>query len=258
MDLNNIPRLIFCSGMTRSASRWSYQTCQELEKSRTPIEEYSVGYLGENEEVIDANIACVLVMSKGAAVFASHLFSPRALEIIQHRLAKNVYTYRDPRDSIASSMRMDNKGYDFAFAKAEFSLSHYDRFSNDGHSLILTYADIVDNPVAVTMRISDYLEMEITVDEIHNIHLVTERLAIKRRNEQRRKTAVNLDDVEAIDQGLEVLLGEIKDAPSVYNPWRYNALTEEQYMNATQRLRPWLEKMNYSTSATPPWKMVAV
>jgi hypothetical protein len=258
MDFKNIPRLIFCSGMTRSASRWSYQTCQELEKSRTPIEKFSVGYLGENEDIIDANIARVLHMNDGSAVFASHAFSPRALEIIKNRIAKNIYTYRDPRDSIASSMRMDNKGYDYAFTKIEFSLSHYDRFAKDGHSLVLTYAEIVDDPVAVTARIADYLEVETTADENYEIHLVTERLAIERRNEQRRESAVSPGDVVTIDQGLEVLEGELMDEPSVDNPWRYSALTEDQYKNATQRLGPWLKKMNFSKSETPPWKLVSV
>ena len=111
MDINNVPYLTFCSGMTRSDYRWSYETCQELEKSRTSPDNFSKGYLGEKEDVMDAVIARILSTKVGGAVFASHAFSKRAQQLIEHGIAKNVYTYRDPRDSIASSMRMDGKGY---------------------------------------------------------------------------------------------------------------------------------------------------
>ena len=254
MDRNNIPRLIFCSGMTRSASRWSYETCQELEKRQTPADKFSKGYLGENKNFIDSTIAKILTLNDGAAVFASHAFSPRALEIIKHGIAKNIYTHRDPRDSIASSMRMDHEGYAHAFSKIAISLNLFDKFLEDGNSLILAYSNILKKPLAVTAAISEYLEIELTSAELTAINAETQRLAIQRRNEQRRKSATNPDDVKVIDQGLETLHGRTSDAPDVINPWRYSALTETDYIDATRRLRPWLKKMNYSTLEIPPWK----
>jgi hypothetical protein len=254
MDLNNIPHLTLCSGMTRSASRWSYQTCQELEKTRTPPEKFSKGYLGEKEDVIDSNMARILGTKDGGAVFASHAFSKRALQLIEHGIAKNVYTYRDPRDSIASSMRMDGKGYEFAFTKIHFSLSLFDQFCDDGHSLIIAYSNILSNPIGVTASIAAYLEIKLNEDGINKVHQETERLAIERRNEQRRQTAFTASDIAAIDGGLEVLHGDVASSPNIDNPWRYGELTEDQYADATHRLQPWLSKMNFSSSPIPPWK----
>ena len=40
--------MVFCSGMPRSSSRWSQETCYELEKLGTAEDKIDCGYLGEN------------------------------------------------------------------------------------------------------------------------------------------------------------------------------------------------------------------
>jgi len=52
------------------------------------------------------------------------------------------------------------------------------------------------------------------------VHLKTQRLAIDRRNEQRRKSAYSSKDMKIIDQGLQTLYGKPTDAPNIKNPWR--------------------------------------
>ncbi len=101
------PNVIFCSGMTRSASRWSYQVYLILEKLRTPDKHISRRYLGEDDAHIDESLARALSAKEGAVVFTSHTFGKRSVQMVLKGLAKNLYTYHDPRDSIASSIRID-------------------------------------------------------------------------------------------------------------------------------------------------------
>ncbi len=253
MRLYKIPHITFCSGMTRSASGWSYETCQVLEKLRTPADRLTIGYMGETESNVDNLVAQMLTVEGGAAVFLSHIFGKRAIRVILSGIAKNVYTYRDPRDSIASSMRMDGKGYEFAFNKIQISLNFFDLFYGDGVSLVLKFSEILTDPLGMTRKIADYLGFDLSDKEVRAIHMETERSAIERRNQQRRSTAFSPEDEKAIDRGLNFHPGLSQSAPKVDNPWRYSSLTVDQYADATERLSLWLVKMNFSTSPVPPW-----
>ena len=253
MDLKNISYVIFCSGMTRSASRWSYETCQELEKLRTPIEEISIGYVDEDASYVDANLVGIY-HRRGTSIFHSHAFGKRSVRMILAGLAKNVYTYRDPRDSIASSMRITGSDIECVFSNIHTSLVLSNLFFSDGYSLLLPFSDVMDDPIGMTAKIAKYLDFDLAEDKILKIHMKTQKLAIERRNEQRRRTAHSPSDIEVIDRGFKIMNGEATTTPRIDNPWRYSALTENQYAEATKRLIPWLLKMNFPTSTVPPWK----
>jgi hypothetical protein len=252
--LDAIPTVIFCSGMTRSASRWSYETCKILERLRTPEDRISVGYLGEHDDYMDACVAAALKAQDGAAIFASHSISQRLVRMVLGGLAKNVYTYRDPRDSIASIMRIDGNGYEPAFDKIYTSLLLFDTFSVDGNSLILAYPEIMDDPIGATTKIAAYLGVDLGRDEIQAVHLATRKSAIERRNIQRRHTAASPPDADRMRRGFESMSGQAASAPNVIYPWRYSVLDGDQYADATTKLRSWLRKMNFSISPIPPWR----
>ena len=240
--------------MTRSASRWSYETCHAFESLRTPTELIWDGYLGEDDDYMDACLAHALKAEQNAVVVSSHSLSKRLVRMVLNGLAKNVYTYRDPRDSIASIMRIASDEYEAAFTKVYTSLLLFDLFSGDKYSLLLAYSDIMDDAIGMTAKISKYLDFGLTDEEIRAVHLNTQKLAIERRNEQRRRMAHSTLDAEKIDAGFESMKGEATSAPKIDNPWRYSALNEDQYAEATHRLRPWLLKMNFSLSPIPPWR----
>ena len=54
--------------------------------------------------------------------------------------------------------------------------------------------------------------------QINDVHLKTQRLAIDRRNDQRRKSAKSSKDIEIIYQGVQTLYGKPTDAPNIKNP----------------------------------------
>jgi hypothetical protein len=97
---------------------------------------------------------------------------------------------------------MDGKGYEFAFAKIRISLSLFDLFHDDGHSLILTFSEILKYSVATIATIAGYLDININNNEIQSVHMETEELAIERRNEQRRRTAYSQADLNKVARQL--------------------------------------------------------
>ena len=129
----------------------------------------------------------------------------------------------------------------------------FELFSADNNSLLLPFSETINDPIGTTAKIAAYLDFNLKEDQIENVHLKTQRLAIDRRNYQRRKSAKSSQDMEIIDQGLETLYGKPTDAPNIKNPWRYSSLDKTQYADATKRLRNWLLKMNFSTSPIAPW-----
>ena len=254
LSTTRLPHIIFCSGMSRSASSWSYKTCLILERLRTPENKIDCGYLNEADTFADAYVSTKMKSGYNALVYFSHEINKRALRMILCGVAKNVYTYRDPRDSIASIMRKQGCKYGRAFDFVHSSLLLFDLFAADQYSLLLPFSESLKDPLGTTAKIADYLDYDLSREQIEIVHLKTQKLAIDRRNVQRRISARSASDIEIIDQGLEILKGKPSDAPGVNNPWRYSALNKNQYADATKKLRNWLIKMNFPTSPVPPWE----
>ncbi len=223
-NLSKFPYMVFCSGMPRSASRWSQETCQELEKLRTPEDRIDCGYLGENRIsgkgalVVDAFVANAIKKNYNSLIFQSHSFGTRVVKLILSGLAKNIYTYRDPRDSIASIMRKDGCEFEPAFDFVYSSLMNFELFCGDNNSLLLPFSETINDPISATTKIANYLNFDLTEDQINDVHLKTQRLAIDRRNDQRRNSAKSSKDIKILDQGLETLYGKPTDAPNIKNP----------------------------------------
>ncbi len=253
-SITQLPYIIFCSGMSRSASSWSYKTCQALERLRTPENKIDCGYLNETDTLADAYVSTKMNSGYNTLIYFSHAINKRALRMIICGIAKNVYTYRDPRDSIASIMRNKGSKYGPAFDFVHSSLLLFDLFAADQYSLLLPFPETLKDPLGTTAKIADYLDYDLSREQIEIVHLKTQKLAIDRRNVQRRISAHSASDIEIIDQGLEILKGKPSDAPGVNNPWRYSALNKNQYADATKKLRNWLIKMNFPTSPVPPWE----
>ena len=87
-NISKFPYMIFCSGMPRSASRWSQETCEELEKLRTPVDRIDCGYLGEirisgkGALIVDAFVANAIKKNYDTLIFQSHSFGARVVQII--------------------------------------------------------------------------------------------------------------------------------------------------------------------------------
>ena len=86
----------------------------------------------------------------------------------------------------------DEPAFDFVFS----SLVTFEPFSVDNNSLLLPYSETINDPISATTKITNYLDFDLTEDQINDVHLKTHRLAIDRRNDQRRKSAKSSKDIK--------------------------------------------------------------
>ena len=104
--------IIFCSGMPRSASTWSFNVCRLILQAVS--REYRADFVGENEKV-DQYLQEKNVLSQNLDfLLKTHIPGSFALELIESRQAKNICTYRDPRDSICSRLQFQSVPFKIA------------------------------------------------------------------------------------------------------------------------------------------------
>jgi len=75
-------------------------------------------------------------------------------------------------------MRKDGCEYEPAFDFVFSSLVTFELFSVDNNSLLLPYSEAINDPISATTKIADYLEFDLTEDQINDVHLKKQRLAI--------------------------------------------------------------------------------
>jgi hypothetical protein len=144
--------LVFCDGMPRSASTWSFNVVMQLLRRLHAGERVHGGY-GEN----------VAEFLAGAPPTMSHVvLKCHTLDIVgrvlaQTNAAKVVYTWRTVPDALASFMTMFGYEFDHALNMMHQSLELYQFHLKDGNAVMLGYREITEQPLAAIERISNYL-----------------------------------------------------------------------------------------------------
>ena len=142
--------LVFCNGMLRSASTWSFNVVVQLLKcARTGT--VTAGYdenLHRFARAIPADAAHVALKC--------HSLDPTGLVLVQVGAAKVVFTWRDPVDAIASFMTMFNTDFEHSFPVICASIDLY-HFHRRHGGLTLGYNEVVNQPINCVARIAEYL-----------------------------------------------------------------------------------------------------
>src|SRR6476660_8314714 len=96
--------LVFCTGMLRSGSTWSFNVCRLMGKVIAGRERKPMwsGYLMAEET--GAFFNQVENDRPGPTILKIHKLTPRGLDLLHSGGAKAVCTFRDPRDCVASMM----------------------------------------------------------------------------------------------------------------------------------------------------------
>jgi hypothetical protein len=99
--------IVFCDGMPRSGSTWSFNVCRDLLESVS--NHVYGGYHERTEEWLP-------VMGAGFehAVIKTHLLDDAARALRRLGAAVSVYTHRDPCDAVVSCMMMFGQSFDAA------------------------------------------------------------------------------------------------------------------------------------------------
>jgi tetratricopeptide (TPR) repeat protein len=90
----------------------------------------------------------------------AHAPGPLTLQMIQQRQIKNIYTYRDPRDSLCSRLTFLDNDFVRSLLSTAASLPTYCWYRDKTESLFVRYDDVVQQPQTEIQRIAEYLGLE--------------------------------------------------------------------------------------------------
>ncbi|NES18678.1 MAG: hypothetical protein F6K41_07040 [Symploca sp. SIO3E6] len=238
--------IIFCSGMPRSASTWSFNVCRLILKATS--KSYISGYVGEGQAVDD--YLQTASSSNRYILLKTHVPGNLALQMIQSQTAKNIYTYRDPRDVLCSRLSFEQIIYDMALTGTMGNFKMLDWYQKNGDTLFVCFEQITSNPITEISRIADYLEIDLNKSTYENICQETS-LENSRKISNAIKTLTS-------DQIFQIGSHTIERTTLLQTNHIYNAkigrwheeLRPDQQLIANSMFKPWLLKLNYENEST--------
>ncbi len=167
--------IVFCTGMPRSASTWSFNVCVQLISEAFPGRQTSADY---HEEF--ATFVGRLSLGYDHLVLKSHALDDLGRKLVALGAAKAVYTYRDPLDAIASYMAMFGRPFEEALAAIQKSLALFQFLRDCGNCRMVSYGSIVERPFDAVQRVKSYLGLDLPVDVVQRVSSGTSMSAMKR------------------------------------------------------------------------------
>ena len=229
--------LIFCNGMPRSASTWSFNVAMELLRRTRPAERIHGGYEP------DENVAKFLATAPADAVhiiLKCHSLDAIGLALTRAGAAKVIYTWRDPADAIVSFQTMFSADFEEAFASIASSLELMRFHRRHGNALILEYEEITGKPVESVGRLAAYLGLEACAELIAEI---AAQSSIERMRDKAEQLAAVIERDRLVqhhqtvyDKETLLHVNHIRDGSSGYGRARLTAEQWDRIAELRQRL----------------------
>jgi hypothetical protein len=186
-------KIVFCNGMIRSASTWSYNVVMKL--MRAVVGEGVYGNYNEN-------IAQFLESCPSSAsylVLKCHMLDPVGRGLLERGEARVVYTCRELADAAASFMTMFQFDFEHTLSALEGALELYRLHRNSGHALILGYREITSQPLESVGKIAGHLGINAPVEVLERI---TEETSLERARDrvEQLKAGVDADKLVRFDR----------------------------------------------------------
>lgn len=247
-------KLIFVSGMKRSGSTWSYNVCRYLLENVYGEKRVAKGYVGEGkavEGVIDSINTTghnkAVAKNKDASLLKFHYPTDRLVKLVATGRAKNVYTYRNPLDALASDIDFFRLPFNNSLNNILFSLKAMHEWRRYPGTLYIDFANINVHSMVEVQRISEHLGLltdEATIklcseaNSYQKAKQLSEEMAHWSPERLKRITAnisMTFDPVTLLHVG-HASAGAARD-------WR-KTLTKDQAKIALEAMEPWLPE-NY-------------
>ena len=149
---------IFCSGMMRSGSTWSYNAVRAI--AYIAAEAVDIPFVSTylDADSIDPFLS-EHAGAAGVAVIKSHSVTPYVVDLARQGAVRNVCTFRDPRDSVASRQKFKDESLGSSIEQVKASMAPLFHFGDE--TLFIDYRDILDNPTETLTRIAAYLNVSL-------------------------------------------------------------------------------------------------
>jgi hypothetical protein len=157
--------IVFCNGMPRSASTWSYNVIKELLRRCFPGEAIQGGRTEAPVQFLRS-----LAPEARHAVMKCHSLTPLGRTLARTGAAKVVYTTRDLSDAVASALAKFEIPYEQIIEVYKLSLQLHAFHRKTGNAVIVHYEDVLHRPSHAIRQIADYLTKgratNVMIDEI--------------------------------------------------------------------------------------------
>jgi hypothetical protein len=143
-------RTVFCTGMPRSGSTWSFNVVLNLLKVTHPTAQIESLYSETAAQLLEDRRADFLVVK-------CHFMDPVGQAAMSSGAVPSVYTARDPREAVCSMMVFAGATFEDSLGAIIHSLEFYEAQRRFGGIVAISYADIVSQPYHSISRIADHL-----------------------------------------------------------------------------------------------------
>ena len=144
--------LVFCNGMPRSGSTWSFNVVLGLLRRCFPGREIQSGYSETPVEFLKAAPSTAV-----HSVLKCHYLTPLARTLVQTQAAKVVYTWRDLPDAVASWLAIFGGRFEESLQTVGSSLELLAFHRSHGNAVIIPYDELFHRPKRAIRRIAEYL-----------------------------------------------------------------------------------------------------
>jgi hypothetical protein len=213
--------LVFCNGMPRSGSTWSYNVIIALLRHATPDQEVHGGY----DEDVARFLATAGASSCSHVILKCHKLDSVGRTLARTGAARVIYTRRNLADAIVSLINMFGGDFDNAMAEMVSSLELYKLHRHGGNAVIIGYEEIMSSPLDAIGKIAGYLGLHVNDKAMK---AVVEENSFGRAREKVEQ--INQIEGAAYDAGTLLHPHHIRDGSSGYGR---KVLTEEQLCRVT-------------------------
>lgn len=166
--------LVFCNGMPRSASTWSFNVCRLLFRELRPRDSLCARYHENVAEVVDP-----LLNAYDHVVLKCHTLDERGRSLCRTQQAHSIYTHRDPHDAICSAMAMFGHSFESALDSIQRSLELCEFLRSTGQVCIVAYDTIRAAPHAAILSVARFLGLQPDAESLARIVEGTSVSALK-------------------------------------------------------------------------------
>lgn len=164
-------KVIFCSGMARSASTWSFNACRLL-ALKLEEESHVFSAFAETPDLLDRYLDD-LPDQCTVAILKFHRSSERVFKLLADGTALNVFTFRNPVEAIASARDIFKLDLQTVLGSVRASLVDMDRYRELPGTFFIGMRDLGGSPDAATRRLAAHLEFTLNPADIAEVAELT-------------------------------------------------------------------------------------
>lgn len=170
--------LTLCTGMMRSGSTWSFNVARLVGQ----LQAQQLG-LPMGSEYLDCHFLDRFIdrhfNNDAIVIIKVHSPAEGALELIKSGHVKNICTFRDPRDCVASRQRFENEPFEKSIQFITSNLKYINLYKQLGHTLFIRYEDMKKDELGHIKLIGNFMGTPLSDKQIQAIHGRTNADAIR-------------------------------------------------------------------------------